>query len=136
MIVFIGSNPSTRSGDCSAFNPETKSSKILNKWIQSLETKEDVSFINIADFKKDLNKPLSVSEIRSNLPNLIAKLGDCKDKKLIALGASASKAMSFLNMNYFSVPHPSGLNRRLNDVSYVKKMLEQMKEFISEKSSL
>ena len=50
--------------------------------------------------------------------------------KVIALGGFASKALQKLHISHFVLPHPSGLNRRLNDREYEKKVLRECYEYV------
>ena len=129
-IIFIGSNPSTASKDNSAFSETTKSGRLLKGWIDELKV-DAYKIINIMDTKKDDNKPLSQVEIIASLPYLKEKLGEVtQDVRIVALGAAASKALTLLNLKHFKAPHPSGLNRKLNDETYRKTMIEDLKKFI------
>jgi len=49
--------------------------------------------------------------------------------KVIALGNVASEALAKINIDHFKLPHPSGLNRKLNDKVYVQKVLSECKEY-------
>lgn len=56
---------------------------------------------------------------------------DKKHIKVIALGEAAKKYLIKANINeFFVLPHPSGRNRLLNDKKFVKKTLEQCKDYI------
>lgn len=50
-------------------------------------------------------------------------------KKVIALGNVASEALIKINVDHFKLPHPSGLNRKLNDKKYVTRVLKECKEY-------
>lgn len=50
--------------------------------------------------------------------------------KIVALGEFASEALKHIERDYFKLPHPSGLNRKLNDQSFVKKVLYDCKKYI------
>lgn len=47
------------------------------------------------------------------------------DFKFVALGKNAATWLKTYNIDHFEMPHPSGLNRKLNDEKYVKKTLEE-----------
>ena len=50
--------------------------------------------------------------------------------KIIALGNFPSQALRKINVEHFTLPHPSGLNRKLNDKSYELEQLVKCKEYI------
>jgi G:T/U-mismatch repair DNA glycosylase len=50
--------------------------------------------------------------------------------KVVALGNFASKVLQKINVNHFTLPHPSGLNRKLNDRRYELEQLVKCKEYI------
>lgn len=53
-----------------------------------------------------------------------------KAKKVIALGAFASDALYRLGAEHYKLPHPSPLNRQINDAAYVQKCLKECKRYI------
>lgn len=59
-------------------------------------------------------------------------LTQCVDgyDKVIALGGFPSKALTELGINHHMLPHPSGLNRKLNDAEYEKQQVNLCKEYI------
>ena len=131
MIVFVGSNPSNASPDCSGFHLSTKSRRILDQWCHDIEINiDDVLFINVCDTKTLQNKPLTIKQIRANLPILKDKLECISNSKIIALGRTAERALTLLRVDHFAAPHPSGLNRKLNDKEYVKQMISELKQYL------
>lgn len=133
-IVFIGSNPSIKSAKITPFWRDTKSGTILKSWLEHIQDEEDVSFYNVSDTPTENNRPLKVSEIKANLPLLKYKLDTYSlykvPIKIVALGKTAEKALTLLGVQYFAMPHPSGLNRKLNDKAYVGEKLKALIEFI------
>ena len=53
--------------------------------------------------------------------------------KIIALGGFVSTVLKKLSIDHFVLPHPSPLNRKLNDKNYEKLCLEQCAQFLSHK---
>jgi hypothetical protein len=49
---------------------------------------------------------------------------------VIALGGEASKRLNELGVKHFKLPHPSGLNRKLNDKQEISRLLYRCKKFI------
>jgi hypothetical protein len=50
--------------------------------------------------------------------------------RVVALGNFASKVLQKINVNHFTLPHPSGLNRKLNDKAFELDQLVKCKEYI------
>lgn len=127
-VLLLGSNPSEASPNKQPFHPSTKSRQILDRWFDGIET--EMSFINIRDEKTPNNRPLRVSEIRDALPRLREKI-DGWDK-IVALGKTASKALSMLgNVDYFEAPHPSGLNRFWNCSVQSSHMIQSIRDYVN-----
>lgn len=70
-IMVVGSNPSNRSPDNSAFSVHTQSGKIIREWFSDIE---GVYFFNVLDEPTPNNRHLKISEIRAALPNLRMQL--------------------------------------------------------------
>lgn len=51
--------------------------------------------------------------------------------KIVALGNFASKALSKLNIEHHAMPHPSGLNRNLNDPQYEALQLNECRKYLN-----
>ena len=49
---------------------------------------------------------------------------------IIALGTQASLALTKLEIPFYKLPHPSGLNRLLNDKQFVDNKLKDCKHYI------
>ena len=52
--------------------------------------------------------------------------------KIIALGQFASSALTRVSILHFQLPHPSPLNRKLNDPTYEKTVLSQCYNYLYE----
>jgi uracil-DNA glycosylase len=129
IVVFIGSNPSTRSPDDTAFHISTKSRQILMSWIDNKNI--EIIFDNISNIKTENNRPLSLKEIKQSLPILTKSIQDKNPDRIVTLGKTAEKALSLIDLfEFFAAPHPSGLNRQLNDKEYVEKMKIDLNNFI------
>lgn len=110
MIIVIGSNPSQKSPDKSAFSDTTRSGKTVRGWFLGVP---DVIYINVSDEPTDGNRPLTNAEVRSALPALKAKLAGAT--RIITVGKTAQFACRILGLSFLSVPHPSGRCRTWND---------------------
>jgi len=64
-------------------------------------------------------------------------LSECaKDyTKIIALGGFVSAALRRINIPHHTMPHPSPLNRKLNDKAYEREQLILAMEYLNEKDS-
>lgn len=50
---------------------------------------------------------------------------------VLALGAFASNCLKIINTPHFKLPHPSPLNRQMNDKEFVKNTLAECKEYLN-----
>lgn len=50
--------------------------------------------------------------------------------KVVCLGGFPSRALRTLGINHHVLPHPSGLNRNLNDPEYERQQVNLCKEYI------
>ena len=50
--------------------------------------------------------------------------------KVIALGGFASRALNYLSVRHFMLPHPSPLNRKLNDPKFECAALEKCYNYL------
>lgn len=136
-VIVIGSNPSQRSASIVPFWYDAKSTKVLNKWMEHVVCQHDgpvlesVHFGNVANIVTPNNRPLKVSEIKAALPRLDKLINvDVMPDKVIALGRTAEKALKMLGIEHFAMPHPSGLNRKLNDPVYVAEKLKGLSDYL------
>lgn len=51
--------------------------------------------------------------------------------KVLALGNLSSEALSLIDVRHFKMPHPSGLNRKLNNPEFVKEMLNECRTYLN-----
>ena len=95
--------------------------KRLEAWMDELEVKH-FSFINVFG---EPHVPM-LSKVKGK-PLVEATNGY---KNVLALGEFVSLALNRLNVEHFKLPHPSPLNRSLNDKEYEKQVLEQCKDYL------
>lgn len=95
--------------------------KRLEAWMDELGVKH-FSFINVFD------KPHAptLSKVKPK-PLIEAAKGYTN---VLALGTFVSLALNRVNVEHFQLPHPSPLNRLLNDKEYEKQVLEQCKDYL------
>lgn len=114
-VVFVGDEPSASNVDPSIAFVGAKSFKTLVKWIKFIDP----------DYYICLN---SHTEGCIQAIKVLHENGFI----IVALGKKASERLdSFWNF-HFVLPHPSGLNRKLNDKEYVDKCLSNIKRWINE----
>lgn len=123
-VLFVGSSPSKKNKVSWVPFVGTRSGKVLESWMQQLGVQGKV--MNV--YPKVSTNPLNRGEIMFHLDRLsrTAKRFD----KIIALGDVAHKALLDADVEHFVLPHPSGLNRKLNDKEYVKDILAKCKIFL------
>lgn len=129
-ILFVGSNPSNSSVCDQAFHGSTRSSKILTSWCKRLTGA--FIHVNVVNKKTENNRPLKKSEITSALNELASNIRCFQPTHIIALGKTASTALTLLGVDFFEMPHPSGLNRKLNDKTYMENRLNQLEQYCSQ----
>lgn len=135
-VIFIGSNPSQKSGSIVPFWHDTRSTAVLKKWMDQVYLDptirlDSVAFGNVANIVTPNNRPLKMSEIKAALPRLNKLINeDCVPDKVVALGKTAEKALTMLGIPHHAMPHPSGLNRLLNDPLYVAEKINGLKEYL------
>lgn len=118
-VLVIGMNPSGR--DLKHKKGPTLSK--LESWMNSLAV-EHFSFINCADVPGKIN----TSDIDYNrLCTLTSQYS-----KILALGALVSNTLNTINVAHFKLPHPSPLNRLLNDKTFEKKTLSDCKDYLND----
>lgn len=52
--------------------------------------------------------------------------------RIIALGNEASKKLKKAGLPHFKMPHPSGLNRQVNDKKFIAKKIKECKTWLKE----
>jgi len=121
-ILIIGQNPSTRTFRKRDGVPNNGSSiGRLYEWMNYMNI-NFYSFHNVCTHTGNVSK----KDIDYDLLKSVTEGYD----KIVALGEFASNALSNIERGHFKLPHPSGLNRKLNDQSFVKKVLYDCKKYI------
>lgn len=128
-IVLVGSNPSIKSPDLSAFHSSTKSRKFVDNIFK--DTNLNIVYLNLIDIKLPDNKPISKSLISSELENIKLKFQSYSDHKIIAFGKTASDGLTLAGIRHFAMPHPSGLCRFWNDREASRNRISEMFKWIT-----
>lgn len=114
-VLVVGLNPSRKHGDSPTL-------KTMYKWLDDLKL-DPVSFINLyEDYEIDYkNKKIEfIKEISKDYD------------RILGLGNEVSRSLSIADINHFKLPHPSSLNRLLNDSRYVREKLEACRHYLYE----
>jgi hypothetical protein len=117
-ILILGVNPSSG-------KPNKTSATIqrLNRWMDFLHVKH-YSFTNVIH---------TTGKYTQDLVDFEALRTFTTDaNKIIALGPFVSKSLNRAHINHFTLPHPSPLNRQLNDKTFEHECLMKCKAFIGE----
>ena len=113
-ILITGMNPSHKS--------KSRTIRRLDEWTSYMGI-EKYSFVNA------VSKPGRVHKNMVDKTTLIeySKVHD----KVIALGNFASGALDLVSVSHFKLPHPSGLNRMINDPERIRERLEACKSYLA-----
>lgn len=125
MIIFVGDKPSKKNTNPDIPFVGTKSYKTLLEWIYLMDI--DISQVQLENSDKDsFCGYLKLCQIVGN---------DClqDDIQLVVLGNNAEKIVKKFNHPYFKLPHPSGLNTKLNDKKWLSNELKRCKEWLNER---
>ena len=117
MIYFIGDKPSKCNIDPKAAYIGTRSYKTLLDWIYRMNLSiNSICLYNVDDFLRLTgdDKIISIHE----------------HDQIVALGKEASIALNKAIIPHLRIPHPSGLNRKLNDPQFVNKFLKECKHYV------
>ncbi len=108
--IFVGNEPNAQAKSKTPFR-HAKCAERLQNWIDYLVGDADYWILNQCDIDEQTFIELSNAAYRANVP-------------VVALGNNASKKLGS-RVRHFKLPHPSGLNRQLNDkVKLWLKLLE------------
>ena len=117
MIYFIGDKPSKCNIDPQVAFVGTRSYKTLLDWIYRMNLSiNQICLFNVDEF--------------TNLVNYKKTLPIHEHDQIVALGREASRALDKAIIPHLRIPHPSGLNRKLNDPREVNRFLKECKEYV------
>lgn len=116
-ILVVGMNPSL-----SAKKNKNSALSRLDSWMSSIG-------ISSFTFTNTVLEPGKVT--RKMVDEARIKLMASSHDKVIALGLFSSSVLSDLDIPHFKLPHPSGLNRQLNDKSFIDLELKSCLEYVA-----
>ena len=114
MVLFVGDKPSSKNTDPNVPFIGTPSHKVLMKWADTLGCSNFLLCNSFSEYDKVC--------IRNSME---------KANKVIALGLLASERLKKMGIHHHLMPHPSPLNRKLNNPEYVNNMLKEAAEYIN-----
>jgi len=128
MIIFVGDKPSSKNLDQNIPFVGTESYPKLLSWIGKMN-------IHWKDFNI-INKEFRYDGMFDEMWNKNEKWGikDISSHTFIALGNEASKSLDWFCIEHFKLPHPSPRNFKLNDKEFIKRILQECKEYIHDRS--
>ena len=130
-IMLVGSNPSTKALSRIAFSPCTKSGRLVEQWLAPFEKLISSRVnMNVYDKPTENNRPLNAEEIKSGCNNLQNAIKIFEPDVIVAFGKTAARALTLLGIEHYEMPHPSGLNRQLNDPRYIEEKLKGLEALL------
>ena len=110
-VIIVGQNPSAveKSGTF----------KKLDQWTAEWKLNSGYDFMNCSD---EVGQKYTIDYDSLKVTS--------KYDKVIALGNVASNSLKKLNIDHFKMPHPSGLNRQLNDKEFEKKKIKECYNYL------
>lgn len=130
MILILGSKPSRKNKHAGVPFVGTQSYKRLMDWLFRMDV--DISGVQLSNADKCEFRVLEcgdrqVVEAETHFMHFEAD-------KIIALGLDADKFLRRNGVrNYYRLPHPSGLNRLLNDEKFVRMELRACQKYLEAK---
>jgi hypothetical protein len=115
VVVFVGQNPSAK-----ATKTHTTFGR-LNDWVDKLGI-DFYGFVNASD------KVGSVKQSDVDLDNL--RRACYNASRVIALGNFAAEALQRAGIQHFKLPHPSPLNRQINDHQFINQQLSDCRDYL------
>lgn len=111
--IFVGLNPGKTGSALRRFH----------SWCDQM----DIQYYSFVNLSSDLNWDFSFKNIdRDMLCTILPKYD-----RIVCWGDRVSSYLVRLGfVNHFVLPHPSGLNRKINDVEYVNECLKECKKYV------
>ena len=130
-VMIVGSNPSTKSSNLSAFDTSTKSGRTVDEWLSPLgKYISEIIALNVYDRPTENNRSLTQKEIKAGCKTVERWVDYHKPDVVVAFGKTASKALTLLGIEHYEMPHPSGLNRQLNDPNHIVEKLKGLEALL------
>ena len=117
-VLIVGQNPGNNP---KAYHHRNHTIDRLNQWASELGI-EHYGFVNAVNQSGECK----IRDADFDLIDACASMHD----KVIALGSFASACLARINISHYKLPHPSPRNRLMNDRAFVKKALDECKEYV------
>lgn len=124
-VLVIGHSPSSREYCPRKGNPSINR---LNRWLDECGV-EIYSFSNACAHH-------AVSLKKGNIDRTFIYEISNTYNKILGLGNEVNNILKKMDIEHFSLPHPSPLNRKLNDKAYEKKIINNLKSYLQIDSNL
>lgn len=108
IVVFVGDRPSARNYSPGIPFVGSPSYKRLRKWCEAYGL-----------------KPYLLNSHNAYWLGVASRLQK-RGMPIVALGTQASKRLANASIHHFKAPHPSGLNRQLNNAEFVDQKLQEL----------
>lgn len=134
LVVFVGHSPSRVARSTIPFDNSTVSGKRLMKWIlrSGVLMIANVVLVNIRDRHSKKLSALDGTALREKIKNISNAYGS-QEVFIITLGKEVSSIAEKIGLAHMSVPHPSGLNRKLNDPAVEQGVALSIKRYVSDR---
>lgn len=116
-VIVIGLNPTKL-----AIPRKGGAWRRFQEWLDYLDI-DKVSFTNISPDPHWDKKHMDKAFLKDSLGG---------HTKVIAWGPSVSKYLTKMDVEHFVLPHPSPLNRQINDKDFINQKLDECKEYLNE----
>jgi hypothetical protein len=114
-MLIVGMNPSSKGS-------KSPTLKVLDQWADALGL-DQYGFTNIYERPgsfslKDVRRDYLLNQIQGH-------------DHVVALGTKVSDILNLMGVKHFKLPHPSGLNRQMNNKPFIQEQLRLCKEYLS-----
>lgn len=127
-VLLVGQNPSRHNLDPKVAFKGSKSFKVIEDWVQEMSLSE-CGYMLVNAFPK-VNQKYKKIDVEVAVERINHYMNLIKPNKVIALGKMAAKVLKKANIDHFELPHPSGLNRKLNDIEWLQEELRKASDYI------
>jgi hypothetical protein len=132
-VLIVGNNLSPKSPDPTVPLTGIRSGTILIRWLESLKI-EGLEF-HVINMSSRTSKIMAESVFNNGEVSVVAAFSKSCDA-VIALGRKVGMALTRAQVAHFEMPHPSRLNRKLNNPHYVEEQLRQCEAYLQQQAQV